>query len=250
MLTTLEVDVSSGLAPLRTAAIRYGLLHCARRAGVRLGVQVYAFGFGHRHLRLLVSGGGIAVNQLSKALKVAASNHARHLGLRWRAETTWNRAWYGSVLEGAAWVQRDVLGPGRRDALATPWTSHRDVVGLRRAPFFDPAPLRRSVDVLHLHRACSRGPVPAPPRWMPEGMKWDLHGLMRVSAAVHGVLPSERACFATFVQASRHCGASSAALADALQVGKRRVRHYASRRTPCVGAVLASLTDARLLHVP
>jgi hypothetical protein len=213
-------------------------------------VQVYAFGFGHRHLRLLVSGGGLATAQLSKGLKVAASNTARNLGLPWQAESTYARAWYGSVLEGAAWVQRDVLSPGRRDALATPWTSHRDALGLRRAPFFDPAPLLAAVDPARLHRACSRGPLPLPPRALPRGMHHDLHGLMRLSAAVHGVLPATRSCFPTFVQASHRCGASRQAIGEALSVGPRQVRHYLKVPTRGVGPVLTSLTDARLLCVP
>ena len=150
------------------------------------------------------------------------------------------------MLEGAAWVQRD----GRADALASPWSRHRDALGLRRASFFDPSLLRRSVDLLRLHHACSRGEVPEPPERLPEGLHWDLHGLMRVAAAVHGVMPAHRSSFATFVQASRRCGASRRAVADALQVGPRRVRHYAAVEASGVDAVLTSLTDARLLCVP
>jgi len=250
MLTTMEVDVSAGNSRLGAPAVRYGLLHTLRCASRKLGVQVYAFGFGHRHLRLLVSGSGLATSQLSKGLKVAASNTARHLGLAWRAESTWSRAWGGTVLEGAAWAQRDALPQGRRDALATPWTSHRDALGLRRAPFFDAAPLLAAVDPARLHRACSRGPMPRPPRHLPSGLHIDLHGLMRISAAVHGVLPASNACFATFVQASDRCGASRAAIGDALAVGPRRVRYYLTAPTPCVSPVLTSLTDARLLRVP
>jgi len=250
MLTTMEVDVTAGLASLRKAPVRYTLLQRTRRSCLRMGLQLYAFGFGGRHLRLLVSGSALKLQQLSKGLKVACSNHARSQGFTWRSESTWLRVWHGSVLEGAVWVQRDVLPVGRRDALATPWTSHRDVLGLRRAPFFDPAPMRRAVDLMRLHEACSGGPVPRPPRQVGEGIRWDLHGLMRLSAAVHGVLPGRRDCFATFVQASGRCGASREAIGEALSVGPRRVRYYATQPARGVDAVLASLTDARLLRVP
>ncbi len=250
MLTTVEVDVSGGLQPLMGAAYRYRMLGRVRENAHALGIRVYAFGFGHRHLRLLVSGGSMAVGQLTRSLKVSASNTARHLGLRWDAESTWVQVWGGRLVEGAAWVQRGGRPQGQRDALGTPWSSHRDVLGLRRAPFFDPTPLRVAVDVKALHQACSKGPVPAPPERIPRGLQLDLHGLHRVAAAVHGVMPEQRRCYATFVQLADRCGASREAIGATLAVGERRVRHYLSQPSDAVPAALTCLTDPRLLRVP
>jgi hypothetical protein len=75
-------------------------------------------------------------------------------------------------------------------------------------------------------------------------------GLLRVSAAVIGVLPSDRRCFRLFVHLARMAGWETVNLASALALTPRRVRQLAAEDEPDLPLALWAFDDPRLAIVP
>ncbi len=138
------------------------------------------------------------------------------------------------------------LGP-----LSTPWTSHRDLLQLRRAPFYDASVLEGRLDPRELHLAC--GGQPLPPGWPPPpGEREALSLLLRVAGGVLGRMPADRRCFHLFVQLARVRGWHTRAIADALVLTRRRIRQITAEGV-CgqkLDMALATLADPRLGRVP
>lgn len=122
-----------------------------------------------------------------------------------------------------AWVHR-APGPA---PLSSPWSSHRDLLGLRHAPWFDTSLLHACVQPHQVTPLIAPTPVPLP----------TLDALFRVAAECQGWLPGDRRSFATFVQLARAQGHGTTSLARALQLSPRRIRQLA--QTPCPALPLA-----------
>ncbi|MEO0604409.1 MAG: hypothetical protein AAF211_23450, partial [Myxococcota bacterium] len=185
--------------PRAGASFRYSLLDRFRRCGRPHGVTLLAFGFeGPRGLRCVVRGGPRSVGAALKGIKVGTALSLRHqgvcgaLGVSARKTVATPEA-----VDAVVWAHRAPLEGhrGPRQPLATPWSSHRDLLGYREAVFFDAKPLRRVVDPGDVHARC--GGVPRAPTSVTSGT-WPLGTLLRVAAAVMGVVPADRRCFGLF----------------------------------------------------
>jgi hypothetical protein len=225
------------------ARFRYQLLEWARDYAARRGVCVLAFGFGNRDLRMVLSGDPTEITSFCRTLKASASRHDDAL--------TWWETRKTPVTDLAAdvaWCHAGPVDAGASSAWASPWSSHRDLCGFRRASFFDATPLRRAVSREEVERhlgAPDRAPRRArPPEQAP------LMGLLRVSAAVIGVLPSDRRCFRLFVHLARMAGWETVNLASALALTPRRVRQLAAEDEPDLPLALWAFDDPRLAIVP
>lgn len=195
-------------------------------------------------------------------LEVLSDDHAV---LRYTAYAHANPRRAGMVTDPAAW----------------PFSSHRDLLGLRTAPWYSPQSLWLRADAVAeplgewMHRkALGSGPVPSPAtvpeqpwrrRWTlpaieaaePHGLpQWSLPDIARAVSAVHGVREAElysgrqgAAARRTLVGSARHLGWHPAAVCRAVGWTRRHLRRVAAdpRVEGCpIGAVLTHLEDMRL----
>ncbi|MFT7518029.1 MAG: hypothetical protein ACI9MC_000153 [Kiritimatiellia bacterium] len=225
---------------------RYELLCRMSNACRKRRVALLAFGVGSGQLRMVLDGSDEGIRGVVKALKIGTRmfahrwNHTVTLGStsRWRV---------GDVCAAVVWAHRASLDGG--DPLGSIWTSHRDLMCFRSAPFYDASVLLdRGVVPLDVHRALGGGQLPD--GWPPETGIASLNTVLRVCAAVMGVLPSDRACFRLFSHVAKACGHTSKRTAAALTLTSRRVRQLRGQEEPLVGTVLVCLADARLSVVP
>ncbi|NCG18626.1 MAG: hypothetical protein GWP91_06400 [Rhodobacterales bacterium] len=115
------------------------------------------------------------------------------------------------------WAHR---APRRRDPLASPWSSHRDLMGLRSAVFFDAIPVtKRLQDLAALHTALGGRPRRRNPR-----VRLSTREIWHVSAEAMGVEPGHRATFGLYVQLGQQHGRTVRELSDDLLLTQRRVR--------------------------
>ena len=146
------------------------------------------------------------------------------------------------------------------DPLAWPFSSHRDVYGLRFAEWFSPARilsrLDEKLDLRWLHRkAEGRPPVPSLDEPVLEKHPVEDMAIMaRAVASVFGISQDElgdatdrafeaRSCL---VSVARWHGWRAPSIARFLKKSPRQIRRLARVDTPPVRAVLATLRDARL----
>lgn len=227
--------------PFVSAGQRYGLVDRFDRVGARHGVGVVAWGFDERRLRILLDGSeaGIArtlvgVRRGSSRLRVEPA----HLAVTSEGEV-------GDLVPAVIRCHRM---PGLNDPLESPWSSHRDLLAVRHAAFFDASRLRASVDPRALHWAA--GGRALPPGWPPDPGVIPLPRLLRISAAVLGVLPADRRCFRLFAHAARSAGYDAHSIGGALTLTPRRVRQLWAAQEPALLLALQHLADPRLSRVP
>ncbi|MEM6927862.1 MAG: hypothetical protein AAF602_13100 [Myxococcota bacterium] len=237
--------------PRAGASFRYGLLDRFRRCGRPHGVTLLAFGFeGPRGLRCVVRGGPHSVRALLKGVKVGTALSLRHqgvtgaLGISIRKPVPTPEA-----VDAVVWAHQGPLEGrrGPRQPLATPWSSHRDLLGYREAMFFDAKPLRRTVDPDDVHARCGGAS-----RALASGAAgtWPLGTLLRVAAAVMGVVPADRRCFGLFVHLALGCGWPTREVARAICLTPRRIRQLAANPHPLLPLARCTLADPRLQRVP
>lgn len=233
-----------------TALNRYTLLNRFLRAFAERDQRVLAFGLQDDALRLVVEGCPRRAALAARVAKAATSRTRRAEGVEVRWESTEIAEIPAEALEEAVgWAHRVDLQGGTQDPLCTPWTSHRDLLGYRRADFFDPTAARARVDVARVHALAGGGALPAD--WPPAAPRREaLTELMRVAAAVCGLLPADRRSFAVFAQLARACGWRTLPIAQALGLTTRRVRQLAAEPDPMVELALRTLSDPRLAIVP
>ncbi len=240
-----QFDMLLGFKPFDAPTLRYNLLRRVASGLRARGVVLLAFGLGADSLRVVVEGGEDEVWRAIRAAKSATVREARRHGVA----MAWKPAQclpFDEVDAAIAWAHGAVPGL----PLETPWTSHRDLLGFRVADFFDPGPARARADIQRVHTLAGGGPAPVANVGPDDVEEADLRHLMRVAAAAVGVLPAERSSFRLFVHAARSLGYSTAELADALALSRRRVRQLAEGDEPLLPVCLAHLTDARLRAVP
>ena len=236
--------------PRAGALFRYELLDRLRRCGARYGVTLLAFGFaGASELRCVLKGSRRSISATLKAARVGTALALRHRGIRGGLGVG-DRVAEPRAVDAVVWAHRAPLQGRRapRHPLGTPWSSHRDLLGYREAVFFDAKPLRRSVDPVDVHRRCGGGATgPAAPS---VGERWALATLLRVSAAVIGVVPADRRCFGVFVHLARAAGWSTREVAHAICLTPRRVRQLAASAPPHLELARRTLADPALQRVP
>jgi hypothetical protein len=183
---------------LTGALLRYALLERMAGTSERCEVTVLAFGMGDRDIRLVVEGEATRITNLVRGLKVGTTRSAVRLGV----DLTWTPASREPVLvdeleRSVAWAHRAPVDAGASGPLASPWSSHRDLMGYRFAEFYQPGVLEGRVSPLAVHELA--GGVGVPAGWPPRSRQREsLSLLLRIAAGVLGVLPADRRCFRLF----------------------------------------------------
>ncbi len=221
---------------------RYAILHRTRACTGRRDVRVMAFGLGDQQLRLVLrSNDETTAHRAVTAVKIGTSRSLRHRAMDWGGSSL--LAVRGPELaRSMSWAHQ--IEPSA-EPLCNPWTSHRDLLGFRRAHFFQAPP----IDPSEVHRLCRGGRLPGRRSCIPMRSR-SLNLLLRVSAAVYGVLPNESRCFRLFVSLARRLGWRTEECAKALMLTPRRIRQLAQRGDPLVEIGLVYLRDERLAQVP
>lgn len=237
----LVLDATTALSPL----IRFGVLRRITSCAESRGVVVLAFAIDHAELRLVLDGPEPAVRRTVAAIRAGTTQSTRALDAPVRVEhATITPLTPDLLTEAVAWCH--ALAGG--DPLASPWTSHRDLLGYRQASFFNAGPLRALVDGRAVHRLA--GGRALPPRTGRAPRRRDLGVLLRVAAAVHGLLPADRRSFRLFVHLGVALGWPHRALARALDLTERRIRQLAQGEEPLLPLAIVHLQDRRLAAVP
>jgi hypothetical protein len=245
MSTLFRCPIAYGADSLRRVGSRYDLIERLTDAARARDVSLLAFGLGDDELRVILEGDEAQCANVVRVTKAATCRTARTAGdvIMWgsgeRVAVT-----EATLAEQVAFCHR--VGPGA-DPLASPWTSHRDLLGYRQAPFFQPVALAARVDALHVHALAGGGPLPARGR---RTVRATLTEVLRIAAAVVGVPPGHRRSFRLFVHLGRAIGWAPVELAKALVLTSRRIRQLSVGDEPLLGAALAHIADARLAVVP
>lgn len=224
---------------------RYAVLRRIRSLADARSLRFMAFDC-VQDLRLILDGGeddAEAVWSLARSLKSSVTQVAATRKLTLEAADVRRVV---DPAEALISVHRRAVAGG--DPLSTPWSSHRDLMGFRRAAFFDASVWKGVVEPVAVHRACGGGPLPRRRPAKPRSNDLDLP--FRVSAAVLGVLPADPAAFPLFSQLARWAGQHQQAIADALLLTPRRVRQLLATPDPRLPVAVACLTDRRLCNVP
>lgn len=215
-------------------AQRYRLLDRVARAASRRSVRLLGFSV-DTTVRLLLAGRPDPVGTTVAVTKMGTVQAAAHAGRALSLGETRRRR----IFEPS----RALVQLHRREGrcpLSDPWTSHRDLLGLRHAPFYDATAWH--IDPRWVHVEAGGGALP-----IREAA--DLHPLdevMKTAGAVLGVLPADRACFPLFVHLATRLGWEQKPIARALMVTPRRVRQLKARPARGLRAGLLSLADDRL----
>lgn len=250
MTETIALFLDDGHEGIANPILRYGLLERIASAAALRGITVYAFGIGHDEIRLVVDGERAHITNLIRGIKVGTARAACTFGHRMLWAETLRTPVVGSDLTAAvAWAHATFEALGASGPLATPWTSHRDVLGYRTAAFYDASVLEGRVDVAVLHEQAGGGALPD--GWPPEKARQEpLNELLRVAASVLGVLPADRSSFALFTHLARSFGYETRHIADALMLTRRRVRQLSAEPVPALPMALETLADPRLRVMP
>lgn len=248
MVDRIRLEMTEGFTALHTSEARYALLERLHSAALRHGAHVVAFGLNSRELRLVLHGDEVAVGQVTRGLRVGTTAAMRARGVTLRFGHT-ERVRCADVESAVVWCHRAPEVDGVKGALGSPWTSHRDLLGFRSASFFDADVARRYVDANRVHQRCGGRALPNKAESPREGASVPL--LLRLAAAVQGVLPADRRCFSLFTQLARACGYGTSEIADALMLSKRRVRQLSNLDVDeHIQTALVALNDPRLCVVP
>lgn len=224
------------------AVVRYEMLYRLARAARQRGVAILAFGLEATRVRTVVEGDR---EKIAAFIRTVQAGTCRAM-VGWRLHLAWGPAAREEVAEddlaaAVAWAHRAGL-PEDGDPLSTPWTSHRDLMGYRKADFYDPSMLTCRVDRVRVHRLA--GGVRLPEGWPPATPEPEpLARLLRVAGAVLGVLPTHRSCFRLFVHLGRTRGWGTSALADALVLTPRRIRQLAAEPEDRLPLALLTLAE-------
>lgn len=245
MSTLFCCPIVYGADALRRVGARYDLIERLTEAARVRGVSLLAFGLGDDELRVLLDGDDAQCANVVRVTKAATCRTARTAGdvIMWGAGERVTVT-EDTLAHQVAFCHR--VGPAA-DPLASPWTSHRDLMGYRQATFFQPVVLASRVDPLVVHALAGGGPLPARGR---RTVRATLTEVLRVSAAVVGVPPGHRRSFRLFVHLGRALGWAPVELAKALVLTSRRIRQLSVGDEPLLGAALAHIADARLAVVP
>ncbi len=245
------VTMERGFEGLTSAVLRYGMLERLAKSAALRNVTVLAFGVARRELRLVLDGADADIRNVIRGVKCGTGRAARRLNvtIEWgeqrRTEVT-----VDGLEEAVAWAHSAPVEHGVIRPLASPWTSHRDLMGYRVAGFFDAGAVRGRVDLERVHQLAEGGPMPGLPTGAPPVRTESLDVLLRIAAGCKGVLPADRRCFALFAQLAGARGHQTCEIATALALTTRRVRQLRKADEPQLEMAMRCLSDARLRVVP
>jgi hypothetical protein len=244
MLQTFCFDVVDGIDGLRRPTLRYGILHRLAECARRQGITIVAFGVHDTQVRLILQGDTDACVLAIRGIKVGTHRQACSFGagLVW-GDTTRADLAAEDLTAAITWCH---LLEDLADPLSSPWTSHRDLMGLRQADYFDASLARRLVNPDEVHQRCGGKALPQAPAPVRAAKLRPLGLLMRIAASVRGVLPAHRACFRLFVHLAVRDGWGHGPIAAALMLSRRRIRQLAQVKEPMVAAAVHHLHDRRL----
>lgn len=220
--------------------VRHDLLNRIGRGCGRHDVTWLAWGMSDTCLRLVLDGGD--QGRMVRGFKVGTSAWAKARGAELRFYT-WDRVEIreASLCRAVAWAHR-ADGP----PLGSPWSSHRDMLGLRMSGYFDAEPLNSRVGALEVHSLAGGGPLPRPAKVLAR----DLGELLEVTAGVRGCEPGDPSAFGLFVAMGREQGWRTRDLARALDLTPRRVRQLAHQpQAEWMPLARQALADPRLRRV-
>lgn len=220
---------------------RYEALEGLHRA-CRGRAAILAFGFTDQDLRVVledVGSGGIARALVAFKVSRARAGHRVRSSDRWIADSE-------PLEQIIAWAHRAPVEAGDVAApLDSAWTSHRDLMGYRVAPFYDASALLARIDRVRVHDLAGGGRLPD--GWPPRRPRAEpLMTLLRVAAAVSGVVPGDRRCFRLFVQLARRRGWAVPEVARALLLTPRRIRQIAGESDRRVEVAMVWLGETAL----
>lgn len=249
MVERVTLTVESGAEALQGAVARYDLLKRLARSARKQGVVLLAFGLGQREHRLVLEGAPSSITNLLRGLRVGTVRAMR----RWaevRFGDTHREQVHTELEVAVAWAHAITVEDGATSPLASPWSSHRDLLFFRRAPFYDADAVVSRLDPRRVHALAGGRTLPL--GWPPRDpiARESLSRLLRVAGAIVGVLPADRRCFRLFSHLGLHRGWSTQDLANALALTPRRIRQLASDAEPLLDVALVSLADPRLCRVP
>jgi hypothetical protein len=240
----------SGVAGVRGPVLRYQLLDRLQRTAAGNHIKVLAFGVATHALRLVLEGSTGAISSTINGVKSGTSRVARRIDV----DVEWGRQIRqavspGKLDEAVAWAHQAPGHSGSPRPLASPWSSHRDLMGYRSATFYDARILAGRVDKRTVHRLANGGPLPrrpVPRRDRPE----QLDTLLRIAGGCIGVLPADRRCFRLFAHLAKARGYPTKTVAEGLALSTRRIRQLAAQPEPQLKNALRCLADPRLRIVP
>jgi hypothetical protein len=245
MPVAVRCPIAIGQEHVARPIARYDLVHRLSACCARRGVRLLAFGVGPREVRALLDGPSEDVALAVLALRSGTARAVRSAGGALMWGDTEHQTVRDEVLATAiAWTH---AATGEGDPLASPWSSHRDLLGFRRAGFYDADPMRARVDPEEVHRLAGGAPLPPRRRALSDA---GLDRILRVAAAVLGVPASDRTCFRLFVHLARAQGWATPDLERALRLTGRRIRQLAAAPEPLLPVAEVHLADARLCQVP
>ncbi len=236
-------QVVFGLGGEGSVAFRYALLQRVRRLCDAHGVAVLGFRVDHR-ATLLLEGSRDAV---ARAIHGVKTGTARAEGVPGRLTRT-RRAWVPASGLHAAMVALH-LRDGR--PLDTPWSSHRDLLGLRDAGLVDRSVWHDRIDPRRVHLDAGGGPLPVgiPLPLAPRDRldrRAHIDRVLRVAAATLGVLPGDRRATRLYAHLGRATRTPQTALADAVLLSTRRIRQLQRQPEPQLASARRAMAHPRL----
>lgn len=250
MIEKVVVDLTGGRTGLLGAVFRYEVMERLARSAEIREVELLAFGFGEKELRLVLQGDAETITNVLRGLKVGTVRAAARWGLELRSgPNVRSPVVENRLTDAVAWAHTAPMEAGASGPLASPWSSHRDLLGFRKASFYDPARLSGRVDARQVELRCG-GEVPSN-GWPPTlPGREDLGYLLRLAGAMLGVLPADRRCFRLFVHLAKSRGWQTMEVANALDITTRRVRQLAADAEPQLAVALTAMGDPHLSRVP
>jgi hypothetical protein len=246
MWSVYEIDVA-GDSGRREPVFRYDVLERLARLAARYGVRTLAYGFVGPSLRVVLEGGARASASVARGLTVAVRRAWAARGAQ-LVQAPPALRFAESLEQALAWVHAPEAGG---DPLRSPWSSHRELLGLRRTGWVDLGVVRGRVDPDAVHRAAGGSSVVHRPATRAEDPRLRDPGfLLRFAAVQRGVLAPDRRCFRLFAHLGRVMGLAAGAIARALALTPRRIRQLWLEPEPDLPLALLALGTPASEGVP
>jgi len=235
---------------LRGAYTKYELLERIVKIMNRFDMKLLGFGIGNTEVRLVVEGPDSCVANLIRGIKVGTLRAIRSRGeeISWGSAARWGID-ESDLMDAMVWAHRIAMEEeGDLGPLASVWSSHRDLLGYRKASFYKPIVLHGRLSVLELHRRLGGNELPERVEEPVAKSMESLGHLLRVAGATVGVLPADRKCFRLFAHLARSRGWRNIDIAIALSLTSRRIRQLIGQPEPLLPMARTILGDARLCN--
>ncbi|MGC6492262.1 MAG: hypothetical protein ACON5B_05415 [Myxococcota bacterium] len=241
MYTQFRQRLLSPPALFQRHSYRFALLHRIKRALGRRNLPWLAFGIGDDEIRLVIECSSPdamdAYNRVFRAGESRVLNqNTEGRVMTWCDELTQT----DDLLEAVQWAHAVAL-PAHAPPHTTPWSSYRDLMGLRFAGFFNPEVTRARLDTRELEFGGHHPSIGQPATRRP-----GLQTILVQVAHVLGVSNHDRRAFGLFAQVGRRLGFRPKMLADALLLTTRRIRQLNARPHPHLHDAMTVIEQARV----